>query len=103
MWYRLSIAASAVLVMAAVAANASELPTYEAMGFPVTPHQMATLGAANAQQQAPAATPELAGLPASPAQIAVLKRGHQKLTGDSGRETTGLAGLSTDVAVELRR
>lgn len=103
MWYRLSIAASAVLVMGAVAANAAELPTYEAVGFPMTPHQMATLGAANAQQQAPAATPELAGLPASPLQIAVLKRRDQKLTGNSGRGTTGMARLSTDVAVEQPR
>jgi hypothetical protein len=96
MWYRLSIAASAVLVMGAVAAKAAELPTYEAMGFPMTPHQMATLGAANAQQQAPAATPELAGLPASPVQIAVLAR-------HGARVTTGMARLSTDVATAQSR
>jgi hypothetical protein len=101
MWYRLSIAASAVLIMGGVAATAAELPTYEAMGFPMTPHQMATLGAANAQQQAPAAA-ELAGLPASPVQIAVLARRDQKTTRSSARTTTGLAHLSPVVATEQR-
>jgi len=66
MWYRLSIAASAVLMMGTITANAAELPTYEVGGFP-----------------------------ASPAQIAVLKRHDQKTTDRSGRSTTGLARLST--------
>ena len=95
MWYRLSIAASAMLMVSGVAATAAELPTYQAEGFPLTPHQMATLGAANTQQQAPAATPELAGLPASPLQIVVLKRHGQKTTDKGERSTTGLAQLST--------
>jgi hypothetical protein len=103
MWYRLSIAASAVLMMGAMTANAAELPTYEAGGFPLTPHQMAALGAANAQQQAPTATPELAGLPASPLQIAVLARHDQKTTRNSARTTTGIAHLSPAVATEQSR
>ena len=104
MWYRLSIAASA-LILSGVAATAAELPTYEVAGFPVTPHQTATIGAAGAQEQAPAAAPELAGMPASPHQIAVLTpRG--KTFGDraaSGRATTGMARLSPALATDEAR
>jgi hypothetical protein len=93
MWYRLSIAASALLITGGVA-TAAELPTYEAAGFPVTPHQLATIGAANANERAPAATPVLSGMPASPHQFAVLTpRG--KTTAGSVRSTTGQARLSS--------
>jgi hypothetical protein len=103
MWYRLSIAASAILIMGGgVAANAAELPTYEVKGFPASPAQTAILGAAGAQERAPAA-PELAGMPASPVQIAVLKRHDQKFTENNGRPTTGLAHLSPAVATEQSR
>lgn len=89
MWYRLSIAAFALLVTGS-AATAAELPTYEAAGFPVTPHQLAAIGAANASERAGAATPGLDGMPASPHQLAVLTpRG--KTTAGSGRATTGQA------------
>ena len=69
MWYRLSIVAVAALMTGGVAATAAELPTYEVMGFPITPHQLVALGPPNAQERAPAVT---AGMPASPHQIAVL-------------------------------
>ena len=91
MWYRLSIAASAILVIGGVAATAAEIPTYEVAGFPASPNQIAVLGAAGARERAP----ELAAMSASPAQIAVLKRHDQKTTDGSGRSTTGLARLST--------
>lgn len=55
MWYRLSIAAAAALVMGGVGATAAELPTYEVVGFPITPHQFMVLGPANAEQALPAA------------------------------------------------
>jgi len=55
-----------------VAATAAELPTYEVMGFPITPHQLVALGPPNAQERAPAVTLTLAGMPASPHQIPVL-------------------------------
>jgi hypothetical protein len=102
MWYRLSIAASAILIVGGVAASAAELPTYEVAGFPASPAQTAILGAAGAQERAPAAS-ELAGMPASPVQIAVLKRHDQKVTGNSGRATTGLAHLSPAIATEQSR
>ncbi|MBV8698737.1 hypothetical protein [Bradyrhizobium sp.] len=91
MWYRLSIAASAIFIIGGAAATAAELPTYEVAGFPASPAQIAVLGAAGAQERAP----ELAGISASPVQIAVLKRHDQKTTVRSGRSTTGLARLST--------
>src|SRR5690349_20413474 len=65
MWYRLSIAASAVLIMGTITANAAELPTYEVGGFPASPSQIAILGAACAQERAS----ESAGMSASPVQI----------------------------------
>lgn len=99
MWYRLSIAASAVLMMGTITANAAELPTYEVAGFPASPAQIAILGAAGAQERAP----EVAGMSASPAQIAVLKRHDQKTTDSSRGSTTGLAHLSPAVATEQSR
>jgi hypothetical protein len=72
MLHPLSIAVVAALMTGGVGATAAELPTYEAMSFPITPHQLVTLGPANAQERAPAATLTLGGMPASPHQIAVL-------------------------------
>lgn len=50
----------------------SNLPTFELMGFPISPHQVAVMGSAHVEESS--ATPELvfAGMPASPHQIAVL-------------------------------
>jgi len=72
MCYRLSIAAAAALMLGGVGATAAELPTYEVMGFPITPHQLVALGPADAEQGLPASTLTKAGMPASPHQIAVL-------------------------------
>jgi hypothetical protein len=67
-----------VLAMTAVipggGAWAAELPTYELMGFPISPHQFSVLGSAHIQERSPVATLTLAGMPASPHQIAVLIR-----------------------------
>jgi hypothetical protein len=48
------------------------LPTFELMGFPISPHQAAVTGSAHVEESS--ATPKLmlAGMPASPHQIAVL-------------------------------
>ncbi|GLR84259.1 hypothetical protein [Bradyrhizobium iriomotense] len=50
----------------------SNLPTFELMGFPISPHQVAVMGSAHVEESP--ATPELmlAGMPASPHQIAAL-------------------------------
>ena len=93
MWYRLSIAASSMLVAGTLAAIAAELPTYEVTGFPMTPLQASALGATGARERVSTTAPELAGLPATPLQMAVLSRhAHDKKMGDGGSRTTvGLA------------
>ena len=93
MWYRLSIAASSMLIAGTIAATSAELPTYEVTGFPMTPLQAATLGGAGAREQTAARAPELAGLPATALQMAVLSRhAAEKKMGDAGgRSTVGLA------------
>jgi len=54
-------------------ATASELPTYEMMGFPITPHQVVILGStAYVQEQSATATLTFDGMPASPHQLQVL-------------------------------
>jgi hypothetical protein len=92
--YRLSIAAVAALMTSGIAATAAELPIYEVMGFPITPHQLVALGPADAQERAPAAALTLGGMPASPHQIAVLtprQRPTEHLASSGKRMTTGLA------------
>ena len=39
-----SAATIAVVVLGAAGSNAEELPTYELMGFPITPHQFSVCG-----------------------------------------------------------
>jgi hypothetical protein len=53
-------------------ATAAELPTFELMGFPITRHQVALLGAAQIRERSPTPTLTLAGMPASPHEVAVL-------------------------------
>jgi len=106
MCYRLSIAAAAALMLGGVGATAAELPTYEVMGFPITPHQLVALGPADAEQGLPASTLTKAGMPASPHQIAVLTPRRvidQRIANIGGRATTGLARLSPVVAIEPAR
>src|SRR6266436_3084621 len=107
MWYRLSIATAAALVLGGVGATAAELPNYEVMGFPITPHQLVVLGPANAQQGLPASTLTVAGMPASPHQIAVLMPRqrviNEQIVSTGGRAMTGSARLSPVVAIGQAR
>ena len=48
------------------------LPSYEVMGFPITPHQISIVGSAHVEEQSPSPSLMMAGMPASPHQIAVL-------------------------------
>ena len=59
-------------MMVGSAAGAGELPTFELMGFPITPHQVAVIGVQGVQEQSATATLTFGGMPASPHQIAVL-------------------------------
>jgi hypothetical protein len=104
MCYRLPIAAAAALMLGGVGATAAELPTYEVMGFPITPHQLVALGPADAEQGLPASTLTKAG---SPHQIAVLtprqRVNDQQIARSGGRATTGSAQLSPVVAIGQAR
>jgi hypothetical protein len=63
---------TAIVVMLSGASAAAELPAFELMGFPITPHQVAVVGSAHVQEQAPTSTLTFGGMPASPHQVAVL-------------------------------
>jgi hypothetical protein len=68
-----SISAIAIVILGGAQAAAAELPTFELMGLPMTPHQVAVLGGGTGvQEQAPAPALMLGGMPASPHQVAVL-------------------------------
>ena len=74
-------------------ASAAELPTYELMGFPITPLQFSVLASASVQEASPAPTLMLRGMPASPHQIAVLTP-HKKI----------IDGLAADaIQISVRR
>jgi hypothetical protein len=64
----LSIAAAAVILVAGGTASfAAELPSYETMGFSISPVQVGVLGAANAREQAQMSTSTV-----TPVQLSVL-------------------------------
>ncbi|WP_076864514.1 hypothetical protein [Bradyrhizobium mercantei] len=63
----LSIIAATLAIASATVVSAAELPTYEAAGLPISPMQAGVLGAANANEQAPAAATS-----ATPHQLSVL-------------------------------
>ena len=69
----LSIAIITVSLSGAVA-RATELPSYELMGFPIAPHQLSVVGPANIKEQLPSPTLTMAGMPASQHQVSVLTR-----------------------------
>ena len=63
---------SSIAVMLDGASTVTKLPSYELMGFPISPHQFSLLGAANIKEQSPTPMLTMAGMPASPHQVAVL-------------------------------
>jgi hypothetical protein len=72
MEYLFSIQMIATVTLAGAGAEAAEFPTFERMGFPITRHQVAVIGAQDVQEQSATPTLTFGGLPASPHQIAVL-------------------------------
>jgi hypothetical protein len=68
----LSIAAITAFSLSGAVAEGCELPSYEVMGFPITPHQFSVLGSANIKEQSPNPSLTMAGMPASPHQVVVL-------------------------------
>jgi hypothetical protein len=67
-----SITAITLLMLNGTGAAAAELPTFELMGFPITPHQVAVVGSAHVQEQVANSRLTLGEMPASPHQMAVL-------------------------------
>jgi hypothetical protein len=73
----LFLIATAIATIASATTNKADacnlrLPTFEVMGFPISPHQVAVLGSAHVKERSARPTLMLAGMPASPHQIAVL-------------------------------
>jgi hypothetical protein len=73
----LFLIATAIATIASATTNKAyacnlRLPTFEVMGFPISPHQVAVLGLAHVKERSARPTLMLAGMPASPHQIAVL-------------------------------
>ena len=67
-----TLSATAAFMLSGAVATAAELPTYEMLSFPITPHQFSVVGSANIQERAPTPSLVLGGMPASPHQLAVL-------------------------------
>lgn len=66
------LAAVTAAIPSGVGARAAELPAYELLGFPITPHQFSVVGSAHVEERSPVPTLTLNGMPASPHQVAVL-------------------------------
>jgi len=61
---------AAFMLIGGAAASAQDLPTYEAMGFPISPVQVSILGcSAQVQERATGATITVDGVPASPTKL----------------------------------
>jgi hypothetical protein len=69
MKYPFLIAAAAAFMAGGVSARAAELPAYHVSGFPITPHRIAIMGAANVEELSAGPTLMLDGMPASPHQV----------------------------------
>ena len=64
---------AAFMLIGSAVASAQDLPTYEAVGFPISPVQVSILGcSAQVQEQTTGPMTTADGAPASPHQIAVL-------------------------------
>jgi hypothetical protein len=85
---------TAIVVMLSGACAAAELPAFELIGFPITPHQVAVVGSAHVQEQAPTSTLTLGGMPVSPHQVAVLM--------PRSRATETAAATSTKTGTSVR-
>ena len=68
------------------------IPSYQVMGFPITPHQISILGSANVEEQSPSPSLMMAGMPASPHQIAIL-------TPRPGATAKATAAKATDIGL----
>jgi hypothetical protein len=81
------LVAATTVIPSGAGARAAELPIYELMGFPISPHQFSVLGSAHVKERSPAPTLTLSGMPASPHYIAVLTR-HREMIGTTAARLT---------------
>jgi hypothetical protein len=88
----LAMAAAGTLMLSGAGASTAELPSYELMGFPITPLQLQVVGSANVKEQSPSSSLTMAGMPASPHQVAALTR-RARPTGERA-ETNPVAAAS---------
>jgi hypothetical protein len=88
----LPVAAITAAMLSGTNAIAAELPTFEAMGFPITPVQISVLAAAHVQERSPVPTLALGGMPASPVQIAVLTPRVREVAAVTNPDQTNLPG-----------
>ena len=58
----LSIGAITAVTLVGAGVEAAELPSYELMGFPITPHQISVVGSANVREQSPSFSLTMAGM-----------------------------------------
>ena len=65
------VTSTTLVLLGGLPAEASELPTFEKLGFPISPTQVSVLGSTDVRET-PVATLILDGMPASPHQVAVL-------------------------------
>jgi hypothetical protein len=91
---RFSIAAVVGVALGAAGAVAAELPTFELLGFPITPVQVQVVGSAHVQEQSPTPTLMLAGMPASPHQVGVLTPRRSTAEQASKSDQASLAGAA---------
>ena len=83
MKWTLSIATAVIAIAGGTAAFATELPTYERTGFPISPVQLQLLGPAQVKERSPTVT-----VAASPHQVHVL-RARRLTTGMTAPARTG--------------
>jgi hypothetical protein len=81
------LVAATTVIPSGAGARAAELPIYELMGFPISPHQFSVLGSAHVKERSAAPTLTLNGMPASPHHIAVLTR-HRDMIGTIAARVT---------------
>jgi hypothetical protein len=71
---KLLLIAIVIIRLSQAVAGAAELPSYELMGLPITPHQLMVLEPANIRERLSSPSLTMAGMPASPQQLSVLTR-----------------------------
>jgi hypothetical protein len=86
---------SEAVMLGRASATAVELPSYEVMGFPITPHQFSVVGSAHVEEQSPSPSLMMAGMPASPHQVAVLTQRPRRVEALSATNPMGTVSFST--------